>query len=304
MARDGVRPAADKFTALHAALVAGGNFLYVPRGVQVDNAVKCSYWLDDPKAGFFPHTLIVLEQDARLAVLDEYISRSADLPALAVPVTEAYLGPFSRLNYVSLQRWGDTTWNISRQRFVHDEGAQASLLFAALGSRVTKAYVDTIFRGASSSASLKGLIVGDNDQHIDYQTLQEHSGVASESDLDFRAALRGRSKAIWLGLCAILKDAQRSNANQTCRNLLLSPNASAFPIPSLEILANDVKCSHGTTVGQVDESQVFYAMTRGIDRETAQKMIVDGFLEPMIDTIPTEGVRDLLHEILDQRLEV
>ena len=92
--------------------------------------------------------------------------------------------------------------------------------------------------------------------------------------------------AIWLGLCSILKDAQRSNANQTCRNLLLSDKASAFPIPSLEILANDVKCSHGTTVGQVDENLVFYAMTRGIDRGTAQKMIVDGFLEPLIDASP------------------
>ncbi|MEX2235961.1 MAG: Fe-S cluster assembly protein SufD [Dehalococcoidia bacterium] len=301
---DGVAVDADKFMAMHAAFMAGGNFIHVPKGVHLEKAIKCTYWLDDPAVAAFPHTLVVVEPEASVAIIDEYISAPSSRPAFAAPVTEAHLGRASRLNYVSLQRWSQDTWNMSRQRFVFDDEAKASLLFAALGSRTTKAYVQTIFKGASSSARMKGLIVGDNDQSIDYQTLQEHAGVASESDLDFKAALKDRSRAIWLGLCVITKTGQRSNANQTCRNLLLSEKASAFPIPSLEILANDVKCSHGTTVGQVDEQQIFYAQTRGIDREAAERMIVDGFFQPLVDSVSTEGVRDLLHEVLEQRLEL
>lgn len=301
---DAPSPDADKFAAMAAAFAAGGNFIYVPDGVSIEKSIKCTYWIEDPSVASFPQTIVVLGRDASLVLIDEYISPSRSEASVALPVTHARLGPFANLNYVSLQRFGSNTWNISRQRFVFDEESKGSLLFAALGAGTTKAYVDTIFRGNASNARLKGLMVGDGKQHIDYQTLQQHAGVGSESDLDFKAALRGESRAIWLGLCKIEKSGQRSNANQTCRNLLLSDKAGAFPIPSLEILANDVKCSHGTTVGQVDEQQIFYAMTRGIDRETAEKMIVDGFFEPLIDAIPAEGVRDLLHDILDQRLEV
>ncbi|MPZ22861.1 MAG: Fe-S cluster assembly protein SufD [Dehalococcoidia bacterium] len=303
MAEDGVRPDADKFTALHAALVAGGNLVHVPAGVRVEGTIKCTYWIEDPSAASFPHTLVVLGTDATLSLVDEYISETTDVPALAVPVTEAYLGRSAALSYVGVQRWGQNTWNISRQRFLFEEGASASLLVVALGSRTTKAYVETIFNGAASHASMKGLILGDNQQHIDYQTLQLHAGVGTESDLDFRAALRGKARSVWLGLCHIAKSGQRSNANQSCHNLLLSREAGAFPIPSLEIEANDVKCSHGTAVGQVDEGQVFYAMTRGIDRETAEKMIVDGFFEPLVASIRAEGVREVLQGLLDQRLE-
>jgi Fe-S cluster assembly protein SufD len=294
----------DKFAAMATALAAGGNFIHVPDGVHVERPIKSTYWIEDPSAAIFPRTVLSLGKEASLVLVDEYLSADTSQEAFAAPVTQAHLAPFSNLNYVCLQRFGKSTWNISRQRFVFDEEAHASLLFAALGAGTTKAYVDTIFRGNASTAQLKGLIVADGKQHVDYQTLQEHAGVGSESDLDFKTALRGESRAIWLGLCKIDKSGQRSNANQTCRNLLLSDKAGAFPIPSLEILANDVKCSHGTTVGQVDEQQIFYAMTRGIDRETAEKMIVDGFFEPLIDAIPAEGVRDLLHNILDQRLEV
>lgn len=304
MGEDGARPDSNKFSAMHAALFAGGNLLHVPKGVEIEKAIKCTYWIDDANIASFPHTLVVLDEGARVALIDEYISPTDEQPALAIPITEAHLGAFSQLNYVSLQRWGGNTWNMSRQRFVLGEQSNASLLFAALGAKTTKAYVETVFNGNASNAKLKGLILADGEQHVDYQTLQQHAGVASESDLDFKAALRGSAKAIWLGLCVIEKSGQRSNANQSCRNLLLSPNASAFPIPSLEILANDVKCSHGTTVGQVDEGQIFYAQTRGIDRQTAERMIVDGFFEPLIDAIPTEGVRDLLHEVLDQRLDL
>jgi Fe-S cluster assembly protein SufD len=301
---DAPSPDSDKFAAMAAAFAAGGNFIYVPDGVRIDKTIKCTHWIDDPSVASFPRTMVLLGKEASLVLIDEYISPTRGEPSLAMPVTQAHIGPFANLNYVSLQRFGRNTWNLSRQRFVFAEEAKASLLFAALGSGTTKAYVDTIFRGNASNARLKGLIVADGKQHVDYQTLQEHAGVGSESDLDFKAALRGESRAIWLGLCKIDKSGQRSNANQTCRNLLLSDKAGAFPIPSLEILANDVKCSHGTTVGQVDEQQIFYAMTRGIDRETAEKMIVDGFFEPLIDAIPAEGVRDVLHDILDQRLEV
>jgi Fe-S cluster assembly protein SufD len=301
---DAPSPESDKFAAMAAAFAAGGNFIYVPDGVRVEQAIKCTYWIEDAATASFPRTVVVLGKEASMVLIDEYISHDRDASSLAVPVTQAHIGPFANLNYVSLQRLGRNTWNISRQRFVFDEEAKASLLFAALGAGTTKAYVDTVFRGNASNARLKGLIVADGKQHVDFQTLQQHAGVGSESDLDFKAALRGESRAIWLGLCKIDKSGQRSNANQTCRNLLLSDKAGAFPIPSLEILANDVKCSHGTTVGQVDEQQIFYAMTRGIDRDTAEKMIVDGFFEPLIDAIPAEGVRDLLHDILDQRLEV
>ncbi|HEX5939434.1 MAG TPA: SufD family Fe-S cluster assembly protein, partial [Dehalococcoidia bacterium] len=259
---DAPSPDSDKFAAMSAALAAGGNFIYVPDGVHIEKPIKCTYWLESPEVALFPRTTVVLGREASVVLIDEYLSADGPDSALAVPVTQAHIGPFANLDYVSLQRFGDNTWNISRQRFVFAEEAKASLLFAALGAGTTKAYVDTIFKGNASRAQLKGLIVADGKQHVDYQTLQQHAGVASESDLDFKAALRGESRAIWPGLCKIDKSGQRSNANQTCRNLLLSRNAGAFPIPSLEILANDVKCSHGTTVGQVDEQQIFYAMTR------------------------------------------
>lgn len=300
--REAVPPSAGKFAALHGALWSGGSFLYVPEGVEVAQPLHSSYWLTRSGVAVFPHTLIVLEAGASAIFIEEYLSETQEGDALAAPAVEVFLGDGAQLRYIGLQRWGANVWNLGHQHFLAGAAASLEILSVAMGSRVTKAYLNTTFRGRGAHGQLLGLVVGDGDQHIDFQTVQDHLGPHTESNLDFKAAMMGRARMVWLGLVRILPGAQRSNAYQSSRNILLSEHAAAFPIPSLEIEANDVRCTHGTTIGQVDAEQIYYLQTRGLSQREAGKVIVGGFFQPMIQRVPVPGVQDLLHRLVDQRL--
>jgi Fe-S cluster assembly protein SufD len=207
------------------------------------------------------------------------------------------------LSYVSLQERRQQTWHFATERAVIGRDAKVDLVVAALGSFLSKSYVETILTGPGSEANLVGLVLTDGQQHIDHQTLQEHRAPHTTSNLLLKSAVKGHSQSIFAGLVRMPREAQQSDAFQEARALLLSDHAKADAIPKLEIIANDVRCTHAGAIGQVDEEQKFYLMSRGIPEDEAERLIVTGFFEPALDRIPVGKVREGTRKALAHRLE-
>jgi Fe-S cluster assembly protein SufD len=209
----------------------------------------------------------------------------------------------ARLSYVSLQERGEHTWHFSTERALVGRDAKVDLVVAALGAAVSKSYVDTVLTGPGGEANLVGLVLTDGQQHIDHQTLQEHLAPHTTSNLLLKSAVKGHSQSIFAGLVRMPREAQHSDAFQEARALLLSEHAKADAIPKLEIIANDVRCTHAGAIGQVDAEQKFYLMSRGIPEREAERLIVTGFFEPALERIPVEKVRESTRKALAARLE-
>jgi Fe-S cluster assembly protein SufD len=281
-----------KYVALNAALWSGGCFLYVPRGVVIDQPVHLSVAVGAASLAVFPHTIIVAEAQSRVAFVDETVSTDSDEKTLASGAVEIYAGDGANVEYYSLNRWGDNVYNFNTVRAVAGRDARFVALAAGVGAKVTKMRVDTRMPEPGASAELLGVTFGDGDQHFDYNTLQDHVGPHTSSDLQFKSAMSGASALVWYGITRIEPTASASEANQTSRNLLLSEHAKAAPIPILEIEAFDVlKCSHGATAGPVEETELFYLEARAIPRAVAEQMLVEGFFVDVIDRVPNESVR-------------
>ncbi|MEA2646078.1 MAG: Fe-S cluster assembly protein SufD [Chloroflexota bacterium] len=297
-----VPAAAGKLAALNAAFWRGGSFVYVPPGVEAALPVWAAF--TTPAAGaamVLPRSLVVVDEGASLVYTDEYSSPVA-AGALSSAVTEVVLGDGARIQYLVLQQWGDDVNHFATHRIHVGRDCQADLVVAATGARLSKVYMEVAMMGPGSNARISGLVIGDRDQHFDYQSLQDHLAPNCVSDLLVKGALRDSARSVYSGLIKIRKEAQHSDAYQANRNLMLSPLAKADSIPKLEIEANDVRCTHGATVGQVDPEQLFYLQSRGFSLREAQNTLVHGFFEPVIDRIPLEQVRQQIHEAIDAEL--
>jgi len=291
----------DKFTALHAAFCSGGALVYVPEGVEVALPLQVVYWLTTPGLGLFTHTLVIAEPGSSLTFIDEYLSLD-EAPALHCGVVEVFAKEGAQVRYVHLQQWGRSVWNFGRVRVHADRDSAVNELIVALGSRLTKTYVDSLMAGPGASAEILGLLFGDGQQHLDHQTLQEHRAPHTSSDLLFKAALKDRARSVYNGLIRIHRVAQRADAYQANRNLVLSDTARADSIPRLEIEANDVRCTHGATVGPVDPEQLFYLMSRGLSRAAAERLIVEGFFEPVLERVPLAGLQERLRAAISVKI--
>lgn len=307
---DSVRVGESKFTALHGALWSGGSFLYVPKGIEVELPMHSYFWMNGAGGnGIFPHTLIVLEENSRLVYIDEYSSPSHPSPdgnggyALSDAIVEIFLKKGAQLSYFNVQRWGNNVYHFLKQRVISDADSQLTSVSVALGSKLTKSNIETMLRGVGASAQMLGILMGDLNQFFAHNTLQDHICPNAASDLLFKAALKDKAHSVFSGLIRVAKDAQKTNAYQANRNLLLSDGARATPIPRLEIEANEVRCTHGATVGPVDEEQIYYLMTRGLDHKTAQRMIVLGFFDQVLQRIPIESAKQRLVEQIEEKLE-
>jgi len=297
-----VTPADGKFQALHAAFWSGGSFLYVPRNVEVEAPVHALTWSDSSGLGVMPHTLVVLEPGARLALVDEYASPEGRSPAMVNGAVELVVGDGARLDYVALQRWGTSVFAFGAQRASIGRDAQLTTLSVVLGSRLTKSWIDSLLKESGGSVHMVGIMFASGRQRFHHHTLQDHMAPNTTSDLLFKVALTDEARSEYSGLIRVRKDAQKTDAYQANRNLSLSEHARADSIPKLEIEANDVRCSHGATVGPIDQEQVFYLMTRGLPRPIAERMIVEGFFEQVMEKIPLEDVRATVRKAVAAKL--
>jgi Fe-S cluster assembly protein SufD len=296
------RPERDKLSALHAALFSGGTFLYVPDGVAVDKPLVSQFWSSGGGAAVLPHTLIVAGRGSSFNYLDEFLSPDLDRPALTSGSAEVFAGEGANVGYLSLQRWGRHAWQFADQRVRAERDATVRLVAVGLGGRFAKNRIEATLAGPGASAELKALFFGSGEQFFDFHTLQEHQVGNTTSDLLFKGALRDEARSLYAGLIRIEPGATRSNAYQANRNLLLSKTAKANSIPMLEILNNDVRCTHGATVAPVDPEHLFYLESRGIPAPTAERMIVHGFFGEVLDRIPVQQARDLVEAELEARI--
>lgn len=291
-----------KFTALHGAFLSDGVFVFVPRGIEVELPLEVLRDIS-PGGSTFPHTTILVDRQASLTFVDRFRSEDAGAPSLSASVVEVEARAGATVNYISLQEWGRNVHHFQTQRFTGHRDATVRSLAVNLGSAFARAQVECVLRGEGSFSEMLGLYFADSDQHFAQRTLQSHNMPHATSDLLYKGALKERSRSEYSGLIKVLKGAQGTDAYQANRNLVLSEDAMAHSIPQLEIEANEVRCTHGATVSPVEEEHLFYLMSRGIDRVTAQKLVVFGFFGEVLDRIRVPKVREELSGAISKKVE-
>ncbi len=295
----------DKFAALSAAAFAGGSFLYVPRGVEVEVPIQSYRWLD-VVGSIMPRTLVVIEEGASVAYIDEYASASEageDHPAFSNGAVELYVGEGASLRYVSLQNWERNVLHFNTIRSQTEKDATIRSLVVSFGSQLSRTNVEAGLSASGGDSEMLGLYFADQNQVLDHHTLQDHIAPNAHSDLLYKGALRDEAIAVFSGLIRVEPGAQKTDAYQTNRNLILgTDDAFAVSLPNLEIMADDVKCSHGSTTGQVDETDLFYLMSRGIPRREAEKLVVFGFFGEITSRIPLKGLKEKLDRAIEGKI--
>ena len=294
-----VDPTVDKFATLHEACWSGGAVLYVPRGVKVAAPLHVLSSLAEGQVDL-SHLLVVLDEGAEATVLAETVGDAG--PALHCGATELVVGAGARLRFVHLQNWGLGTWHFAHQKATVDRDGHLQWTIGALGSRLAKVNQHVALIGAYAQAQVNGVMFTEGKQHLSYHTLQHHRAPHCRSDLLYKGALQDEARIVWRGMIKVDPGAQKTDGYQRNDNLMLSNGARADSIPGLEIEADDVRCTHGSTTGRVDEPTIFYARCRGLTRKEAIRMIVSGFFQQIFDRITIESVRDALGSAISQRV--
>jgi Fe-S cluster assembly protein SufD len=280
-----------------------GHFVYVPRGVQVDAPILLTTVHQHASTTLHHRTLVVLEEGAEAEVWDQVVSADADTDGIVNGVVELVVGANANLKYVGAQDLNEKTWVFGSQRAVIDRDGQLDWVALGFGSKNGKVFLETQLREPGAHAAVTGAYATRGRQHLDYDTLQEHAAAHTTSDLAFRGILLDRSSAVWRGMIQVDPGAQQTDAFQESRNLLLSKKAHADSIPGLEILADDVRCTHAAAIAQIDPEQVFYLRTRGLNDASAKRLVVEGFLSAIVERFAAGAVRDGVARALEQRLE-
>jgi Fe-S cluster assembly protein SufD len=292
----------SKFTALHAAFRTGGTLLHVPRDVRVELPIQTLTYVDAGGAAVFPRTLLVAEEGSEVTLIDRYVSPVLDR-TLSDAVVEIHAGDGARVRYVALQEYGDGVTHVSVQRARVGRDATLRTLGVAFGASLSRLEVETLLEGDGGTSEMLGVYFGDGDQHIDHRSIQDHVGSRTSSDLLYKGAMRDRSNAIYTGTVIIEPGAHRCDAYQTNRNILLSESARAHSVPNLEILTNDpTRCGHAASVGPVGEDELFYLMSRGIPRAEAERLIVFGFFNEVLDRVEIPEIREGLVAAIEDEL--
>ena len=292
----------EKFAALHAASVKTGTFLYVPRGVEIDLPIEVFHWLSGEKNSSFPHTLLIAEANSKVTLVDYFTGAQPDASGLAVGFNDLYVGEGAQLNYVCVQNWSLQTLAIQVNNTVVGANASAKSLNVNLGARYARNESASQLIGEGGRSDMLSVTVADGDQVFDQRTFQDHLAPGAFSDLLYKNALDGGARTIFAGMIKVEPDAHRTDAYQKVRNLLLSDNAEANSMPGLEILADEVRCSHGATSGQIEPEELFYLLARGISKNNAQRLLVQGFLQEAIDRIGNPALAEKLGEIMRAKI--
>jgi Fe-S cluster assembly protein SufD len=299
-----VLPGESKFSALAGAFANNGVLLYVPKGIQVGQPLHSLLWGPGINRAYLSHILVYLEEGSSVTYVHESASMTESAgQSLHAGIVEIYVGPSANLRFVELQSWGQHVWNFSHERVKVDRDGTLEWIFGAIGSHLTKNFSELNLFGQGSTGKMSGFYFTNHDQHLDHDTQQNHLARNTTSDLLFKGALLDESRSVWQGMIYVAPGAAKSDGYQANRNLILSPKSRADSIPGLEILADDVRCTHGAAVGKIDSEQIFYLQSRGIPAQEAERLIVEGFFDPIMQRIPFDGVRLRFQEAIHNKME-
>jgi Fe-S cluster assembly protein SufD len=292
----------EKFAAHNAALWQNGLLVHVPSGVVLDEPLYVRIANSVDGGSLFWRLLVIAEAGSNFSLIEEYASARPDVAGYSNAVVELFVEDGAKLEYVSLQNLSQQTWHFASHHARVGRDAELDWVTAGFGSKKGKTRIQNDLAGPGATSRVTGAYFADAGQHLDYDTFQEHIAPNTTSDFAFKGALRDDARTVWRGMIRVEAEAQKTNAYQENRNLLLSKEAHADSIPGLEIMANDVRCTHGATLGQVDQEQLFYLMTRGLSRAEAERLIVRGFFQDVLDRIELEPVREALGAALEARI--
>src|ERR1700682_5076209 len=292
-----------KFAALHKALVSSGTFLYVPRGVEIELPIEIFHWLHGENASVFPHLLLVTDELAKVTVIESFRSLDRQSPGFACGVNDLIAGPGAKITYVCAQTWGENVRALQMNTTTVDHDASALSLNLHLGGRYSRFESLSRLIGEGGRSDLLAVSVADGEQEFDARTLQDHVSPHTASDLLYKNALDDRARSTFGGLIRVEPHAHFTDAYQKVRNLLLSDDSEANSMPGLEILADNVRCTHGATSGQVDKDELFYLRTRGISVSVAQRLIVTGFLNEVIQRLDQPAIAAHLHQLIEVKFQ-
>lgn len=287
-----------KFAALHEAFVQSGTFLYLPAGVEVELPLETFHWLHAENSAIFPHTLVVAEKFSKVTLVEHFRSTDRQRAGFACGVNDLIVGPGAKVTYICVQDWSDRTLSIQINATTVARDATALNLYVGLGGKFSRLESLSRLTGEGAHSDMLAVSLGDNEQEFDARTLQDHASPHTNSDLLFKNALNGRARATFGGLIRVEPHAHFTDAYQKVRNLLLSDDAEANSMPGLEILADNVKCSHGATSGQLGEDEMFYLLARGIPASVARHLLVGGFLNEVLERLPDTALVTQLEEMI------
>jgi Fe-S cluster assembly protein SufD len=292
----------EKFAAHNGAFWQHGLLVHVPRGLVLERPLYVRVANTHEGGALFWRLVVVAEPESRFSVVEEFVSQSPELSGYSNAVSELFVGDGAKVEYVSLQNLSPQTWHFAAHRAQVDRDAELDWVTGGFGSKKGKTRIQNDLAGPGATSRVTGAYFADGEQHLDYDTFQEHIAPNTTSDFAFKGALRDHATAVWRGMIKVEKDAQKTNAYQENRNLILSEQAHADSIPGLEIEANDVRCTHGATISPVNRDELFYAMARGISRGEAERLIVRGFFTDVLNRIELEPVREAVTEALEARI--
>jgi Fe-S cluster assembly protein SufD len=295
-------PESGKFESLNAALWTDGILLHVPRGVRLDLPVRVTRWVSQSGVALFSRTLIVAEEGSQVSLVDEILSENLENQTLVSDAVEVLAKDNARVQYVSLQRLGHGAFYQSSQRTLAERDSTLDTLNVSMGATTSRVDLNARLLGPGANSDMLGLYFGDETQHFDHNTSQDHVAPNTSSDLLYKGALDAESRSVFRGIIRVHPKAQKTDAYQTNRNLILSDKARADSLPNLEIEADDVRCSHGATVGQLDAESRFYLMSRGLTREQAERLVVTGFLGEVLSRLPLGGVVEKVTNVIESKL--
>ena len=292
----------DWYAALGASLHQGGAFVHVPKGVKAELPVRLFHWIDGAGRLVAPRTVVIVEDGAEITLVEEQLSETVDGASFYAGGTEVFVGQNAKLTYGQIQDWGRNVFHYGNVRAQVGRDAELQWMQVMVGGRMTKANGWYNLNGPGARAFVNGFMFGDARQHFHLHTLQRHLQPHCTSDLLIKCCLKDRARSVYQGLIQVAENAQKTDAYQANRNLLLSNLARADSIPGLEILANDVRCTHGATLGYLEPEHLYYLMARGLPRVEAQRLIVEAFFEPVIERIPLESVRERLRGEIERKI--
>jgi len=291
-----------KFAALAGALANSGVLLYVPPNLTLQEPLHSILWGPGPGVAYMSHILVFLDEGASATYVHECASPTETRDALHAGIVEIKVSAGASLRFVELQSWGVHVWNFTHERVRLDRGAHLDWIFGAVGSKLTKNFSELDLAGDGATGRMSGFYFTNGSQHLDHDTQQNHLAPHTTSDLLFKGALRGRSRSVWQGMIYVAKGADKADGYQANRNIVLDSGARADSIPGLEILADDVRCTHGATVGKLEAEPLFYLRSRGIPQDEAARLVVEGFFDPIMQRIPFEGVRERFQQAIVDKM--
>ena len=298
-----VKPNDGYFSALATAYAQTGILLYVPKNTHVETPLHSILWAEKENDAVISHVMVYLDENASATFVHEVTSpQDMEEEISHIGNVEIYVGNHANLKFVELQSWGNNVLNFTHERSSVDGDGELEWVFGAVGSKLTKNFTDVDLVGKGAIAKVSGFYFTNGTQHLDLDTQQNHLAENTTSDLLYKGALLDKSRSVWQGMVYVAPGAQKTDGYQANRNLVLDREARADAIPGLEILADDVRCSHGATVGQIDATQTFYLESRGIPKLEAAKLVVEGFFDDIMQRIPFEGIRQRFQDAIHEKM--